>query len=148
MYLKQKKNEEFFSTLPCARIRTTFLHFDGYVNNFQRESLKSKVKFNFMNCHNAFWYLSSVLVRDAIHRRVSIKNLKIITNYSGGDKGQGGQEGTKISPSDLALAWPRSFFWEFEELVSIYSFTNIQLSAYSVWGTGDTTVNRWIVSFL
>lgn len=66
-----------------------------------------------------------MLLRDAIHGRVDIKNLEIIKNYSGGDRGRGGQECIKISPRDLALAWPRSFFWESEELVSIYSFPNI-----------------------
>lgn len=45
---------------------------DGGINNFHRESLKSKVKF-IMNCNNAFCYLSNGLLRDAIHIRVSIK---------------------------------------------------------------------------
>lgn len=37
----------------------------------------------------------------------------------------GEQECIKISPSDLALTWPRSFSWESEEVVSIYLFPNI-----------------------
>lgn len=122
-----------------------FLSFAGAWMSSREAGLTRKVKFNFMHCDNAFWYLSNVLPRDAIYRRVKIKYLVITKNYmcfAVAGRWMECLRGIKISPRDLALAGPRSFFWEFEELGSIYSFPNSYLRAYYVWGTDGRYSNE------
>lgn len=54
-----------------------------------------------------------------------LESLRITCELWGLGGGKECMKGIKISLRDLALAWPRGFFQEFEELVSIYLFPNI-----------------------